>query len=925
MTSNALVRRLPQRWIPLVRVPQPLGKSILCLSQQWRMSRRPQSSEATGWYYAPSSSQEPQAQRIDLRTLEDWRNALAGDNYRRRYESDLDTIATRERRLVTLPGYREDPELWQELFNLRRQYHGDDGVGVIWKHLRLMEPFVTPPIWQTNKLWPALVDSALKDEEMLEQLVSWMEERYSAIRPARVSLYARVLAHNLERGISAAKLWHERLKDWASRGAIIELVKTVRSIKARDTYQDICTELPSFRAMYGHLVPALCSSKRYEDALSWHDFLLELKDLPENMAVVDPLLTHLRQTGQDKLAFNLVRQLGEAGVQELAVEEIEGERVFAGGAVTSASELKLTTHALREADPHDLRISIPDSAEPDAVSESILQEALISAKDQAEARAEVPDGSESALPSLYYNMKPRQLSDKFIAKLFATKFFALQTIVNGLGAIHVDEIGPLALREAIARGTTDSVATLGNVRRVLEMLKEAEISIGQSTFSKLVSRSAVDGRARLLQDALSSDQHPEALEDRDLQQRLLIEYLEAGNEHQIAHTMAILEIDSQDRPHTNTDVKRLQLRHAIDRKDRQAAIGIMQEMLARKQALGHDLQHEMSRKILLSPRQPGHRPESFRELLSVISIQQRFMRSGFGVALPIWKELIKRTAWSHKIEQFEDLAMWLAKWYLDLSFREAQMIPERRGSDRLRADFARTGHFASELFNKQFQQTVIATGFRTAYFIHPQQVRGLDVLQGSHEEKVQILARDRCLWGIHMLVKLRGVGVTFEAEDIRTACRVRLIALFGRHLSQSVEARAVQFARKAEMVDYAAAMERVWGRSIFADPESGVEGLKIACRSMLTGAAIRAEKTLGKPYLRSRIEDPRLLSRTRLSNPSTSPTNKGRRMKRHHRTATQPLPPADTDQIDFKAVIEQWNVRRKAMEETIQKGLFQLG
>jgi hypothetical protein len=75
----------------------------------------------------------------------------------------------------------------------------------------------------------------------------------------------------------------------------------------------------------------------------------------------------------------------------------------------------------------------------------------------------------------------------------------------------------------------------------MDQLKEYGISLGTSTFSKLVRKFALENKVDLLSDLLSSDQHPGALEDLNLQESLLASYHEARDWRQLTGPLQPLQ------------------------------------------------------------------------------------------------------------------------------------------------------------------------------------------------------------------------------------------------------------------------------------------------------------------------------------------------------------------------------------------------
>jgi len=75
----------------------------------------------------------------------------------------------------------------------------------------------------------------------------------------------------------------------------------------------------------------------------------------------------------------------------------------------------------------------------------------------------------------HLGMGPKEMSDEFCARIFATKAFSLDTIIKGLSLISTTRIGPLAFREmAIRAGAPIVPMTISGTR---EMMPKGESAI----------------------------------------------------------------------------------------------------------------------------------------------------------------------------------------------------------------------------------------------------------------------------------------------------------------------------------------------------------------------------------------------------------------------------------------------------------------
>jgi hypothetical protein len=135
---------------------------------------------------------------------------------------------------------------------------------------------------------------------------------------------------------------------------------------------------------------------------------------------------------------------------------------------------------------------------------------------------------------------PPPMSDAFASRLFATKSFPLSLIMAGLRLCKVTEIGPLSVRELLAR-----VTSISDASDYLELLRRSGIRIAQSAYAETAMRILETNELPLLHDFLDCDLHPDTFEDVEAQRNLLKYYISQGELLAAKRTTIVLAVHEQ--------------------------------------------------------------------------------------------------------------------------------------------------------------------------------------------------------------------------------------------------------------------------------------------------------------------------------------------------------------------------------------------
>lgn len=398
-----------------------------------------------------------------------------------------------------------------------------------------------------------------------------------------------------------------------------------------------------------------------------------------------------------------------------------------------------------------------------------------------------------------HGIAPKAISDEFCARLFATTMFSVDTIISGLRFLGVDNIGPLSLRELVLRdGPSPSVC-----RQRIDQLNNVGITLGDSTFCALVDNLALRGERQLLEDLVKCDMHTDAFEDEELQEALLMSYRLNGDHRQADRTLAILtarsSLDNKAIVYWN-----VLLRSALKGQDKDNAYQILEKM----QELNIPVSAKTSNYVgtyLLSKRRTSRRPTNIEELPAVIAIFQWILRTGGFVPPSAWTEVLRRLGMMGHLIEFEKLALWLADWYSSpieralqrslLSQKNMDAIPKNLPTNHPR-------HPLHIIFPAVAQQAIVAWGFQHV---------------GDVEQRITKLRKKGLTWrwGLELLGKLKERNVTVIWSTVSKACRLRLIALFGKGRSNRKVNRRGLKNQVYQLEYFANEMERLWGKELF--------------------------------------------------------------------------------------------------------------
>jgi hypothetical protein len=324
----------------------------------------------------------------------------------------------------------------------------------------------------------------------------------------------------------------------------------------------------------------------------------------------------------------------------------------------------------------------------------------------------------------------------------------------------MEEIGPLSL-QAIALRDPDPVSIANRIKQ----LKKLGISIGNSVFSKAVYKFSRKREHEHLERLLASDQHPDELEDANLQENLLLAYAKAKDWAQYRLTLAIQALRGK---HPTIEKKNIILRIHAARGDKGAIMETLADM-NRDRILVKPKSISAILRSILSHRSSSRRPVAreatiaspLNELKLAVHVLKGLMMSGSYVPISSWREILRRLGMCGHFHELERLSLFLAEWYgakRDIAFKAKFLVPVEAGTSSQINPLV-------NLFSGKFQKTIVEWGF----------VRGMKSLSST----VSPQPVPNVTSGITLLKLLHQRGIRIHIAAVRKAILNRLVAYYG--------------------------------------------------------------------------------------------------------------------------------------------------
>jgi hypothetical protein len=672
------------------------------------------------------------------------------------YESNLEENDPSRPKLVDDPVHRKDLKLWACLLGYRQRIHGHDSTYMFWKAVK-NGAFDLPTSGHLSRgLWLTFLALGFENDEVLQEIWLYADRMLAATGERWPQLYTTIVQRMLLSGRGEeAREWHHRLIDNHPPKAS-HFVKMCREVIYRGG------DAPSLVYIY----------KENDIRCAYSQVVSALCNREEFM-----------------LAYKWHFILLEKGDLPGSAKDVEPLVRFL--ATYYHYKALNFTQSLRKAGLSFASALISERAETTKISSEMMN--LI-------------HGEVHQIPVKEYN-------DSLGARWFATRWISLDITMNGISALGVQQIGPLSL-QAIALREPDAES----VTRRLNQLQDLSISIGNSRFSRAVEKFARNGKQEFLNGLIRSDQHPDELEDNDLQEKLLVSYARMQDWSQYGRTLAIRLIGTK-APRVETENIILRSHAHIGdssavltslRKMQVSGIPVMPKTIFR--IMSGFLRRRRCGKRPITPHRKGEKDD----LSLIISMMKDVMEAGSFVPASYWREIIKRLGMlDGRFNDLKDLCLFLASWYGPANRAESLDPATRQKLHRYQVPKGvPTNHPLHPLrivLGPWMQGTIVEWGFIQALKPH----RSLHPRTGLIRNEDSILPRVTA--GIDLLKRLHDYGVHINMHKVQAAIMNRLIIYYGPGMSNRVYNRADRARNPLTLRQMASQISDALGQRGFAD------------------------------------------------------------------------------------------------------------
>jgi pentatricopeptide repeat protein len=688
------------------------------------------------------------------------------------FQSDVASDKPHPARRVDSDECRHDLGLWLQLLQYRARVRGPDGVALIWRGMRARNVELPTAGPEADIFWRTFLRHPDLTTDVIDYAVQIRRTKYLTYLP----LYETVMAMMLADSSPSTLAWHGRLKEhyYIPSRALTNLCTCAASSNlSLNAFQKIYVDIKSRSDfIYDAMITALWRRNDTKKAMDWHAFLLRHGDMPSAAMSRSPMVHQLQRFDRK---LSPTRFLGEGK----KLPETDKAKLQPVPAATPREPTNKTTNP----------------------------------------EVEFSRGGMYSLMGQAHGIAPKHFSDEFCARLFATKAFSTSFIISCLNMFGVQKIGPLALREMASRAGSPQAVTAK-----INDLQRAGIALGTDFFSRAIRRLARDNRGEILRSLLTSDQHPDVLEDMTLQRELLASYIEQDDWVSVHRTLTLLTLFHDDlAPQESWNIL---LRHYIRTRDLEKIQLVLEDMQMNGiQVTAHSIRRLY--KCCLTRRQPAKRPDvtdvySKRDYLIVVTnIFFRIMDLGQLLPSRYWHEIIRRYGMTGRFEDLSRLCIRLAHYYSPSTNPEAS--PHRRllhvasptynpivGADdvdprlAMQLHSSHPAHPLRQIFSPAALRAIVGWGFEYGskqLRDHPERMRTYMLIDGKRVDDLQWPSHitppspsTTYLSGIGLIDALIEIGVNVETAVVRRAVMLRLWQLLspGRSVVKSnVQAKAV--------------------------------------------------------------------------------------------------------------------------------------
>ncbi|KAJ5772886.1 hypothetical protein N7457_007782 [Penicillium paradoxum] len=644
------------------------------------------------------------------------------------FESDVGHLNDIGTRLVDSLDHRNNLDLWEELLRYRQRHYGDNGTLEIWKGLRIRVDGVQLPVAgkQADFFWQSFVDMGLRQEIFLEEVLDYAINLWKQQGTRWPQLYERVVGGLLDQGMTnRAVEWHMKLQtaDLASES-------------------DVLLILPS--AIHSTSLPAGTEFATVAD-LEWPSLPPGLKAF-QNICSTSPdrnfygpVISILMQQGYGEVAISMHHFFTQRQDHPQNPSEIQ-------------PLLEYVEKFGHRKEFNRLRGYVKKRFDTEA---SIDQPGPIDTTQQVNKKGP---------------QEERPFKDDIGAKMLATRALNFDMVVGGLKMLGVSEIGHRTLRELATRAHGNQ-----DLLEKLKILKQSGISVGNTVFSRLIQKLAAQNRDILLSDILRSDQHPEVLEDKRMQESMLVSYYMARDWRLYNMTLAVLTELYPDAP----DLHDIHFRKHIAAWELSAASKVADELALRGRTLGEE--NSYPRRMNHRP-PPGQRLSAVDEVVFIFKILKRVVPAGGYVSAAFWVEMLKRLgmadAWADW-DKLRDCCQWLVRQYAESPGQKpwSGIQSSKLPLDPTKQANGRDRRMLELVFTPQMQAAIVSWGFMFRVLDTTTSKFAIASPNPQADEKLIPWVR-----GLILLRELEKSGLRLDKRLISQAVRHRLAMLYSHHI-----------------------------------------------------------------------------------------------------------------------------------------------
>ncbi|EME45849.1 hypothetical protein DOTSEDRAFT_71521 [Dothistroma septosporum NZE10] len=645
---------------------------------------------------------------------------------------------------------RQDIRGWMETLQRRQRLDGFAGTYDVWKGMRYRGIDLPVKGIEADFLWSTLIDACSGPEpsdarhELRKSVLEHAKDLYTRSGVLYAHLYRLVMRCAFRtRSRDRISKWHKEFMH--SFGAPEIDLRTLAADFAATQNALGCQR--GFRAVYGS---------------------------SDQRNLYDSFIPALLLTGDDRFSLYWHRQFIKRG-------DGPSTEMFATAGVQRLFQLD------------------EDKTLPMVHRKSTLQESILPRGAQFPA---LTRASMSSMVGEAHGIKPKEVSDTFVAKLFATNAFPLDMVLKGLSFFSIERLGPLALHELVIRAGSKS-----DLKDIFRELKTAGVDVGDSVYGKVLQQVVDDGPDELFDILVASDQHPEAYEDLKTQGRLLAVFLAEGN-LQKAH-LALIALSSGGASF-NVYAWNLVLQHYIMDSQYRTTVSTYQQM----QLAGVTVENRslrLMRRHFLSPRASGKGPspvepsekESKRPLQITTNMCIYAAQNGTPVHHSTWRELLRRYGMMNKWNELEHLVRWLVSWYSPKSTADPKAHHQVDSSQ------------LSAIFTGQMLQAVVTWGFNNAA-----ERRLLSNISIGAERSTSHGHCEPWAQGLMLLKQLSTQGLYVVPETVRNALLIRLWIMFGPAWTSKASNEQYKWENELPLAHFVHHADHIWDQKLFnVNPE----------------------------------------------------------------------------------------------------------